>query len=348
MSATTLPPNAEAGSADDVGEVQSDEGLRCALRAIEASDTWERQPGPDLVAEIRRRVVRNVTRVASATDTAVNRGLVDDVLLAAWMILREHGMKVVRAERPWAYLMSSAQAQVIDETRAQHLLTNTGAIRGRAREMLPHGVRPVGSTSTDLATAPRHEPCGSGLDVTGDALIVSQIGHHQTPPLAYEPSANRPTPTGRAPWFRAFVDLLVRFGADRAVTMAAIDRMADLFTSTSVDWQWEWAARRDPVLAGLGLSPEQSSALVALLAGSRQHRHNGKQDSLLAAIRATTENGDQVEPSAAQRRRLITYAGRCRSTSTVSAEPARLMLSHADTYAAPQREPAVVMKGADQ
>ena len=35
-------------------------------------------------------------------------GLVNDVLLAAWLVLRRHGEKVLAAERPWAYLMSSA------------------------------------------------------------------------------------------------------------------------------------------------------------------------------------------------------------------------------------------------
>lgn len=57
--------------------------------------------------------------------------------------------------------------------------------------------------------------------------------------------------------------------------MAAVDRLADLFAVTYVGW-WEWAARRDPILAQLDLSPDQCGALVALLAGSRPYRHNGK------------------------------------------------------------------------
>jgi DNA-directed RNA polymerase specialized sigma24 family protein len=72
--------------------------------------------------------------VATATGVAMDRGLVDDVLLAAWMVLHRHGDKVLAAERPWAYLMSSAQKNVLDEVRAQQLLTNTASIRGRAAD----------------------------------------------------------------------------------------------------------------------------------------------------------------------------------------------------------------------
>ena len=62
-----------------------------------------------------------------------------------------------------------------------------------------------------------------------------------------------------------------------------------------------------PALAELGLSPDQCGALVALLAGSRCYRHNGKQDSLLAAVRAATARGRPVELSPLQRRRISIY-----------------------------------------
>jgi hypothetical protein len=41
------------------------------------------------------------------------------VVLAARMELHRHGENVMAAARPWAYLMSSAQRQVLDEVRAQ-------------------------------------------------------------------------------------------------------------------------------------------------------------------------------------------------------------------------------------
>jgi hypothetical protein len=185
--------------------------------------------------------------------------------------------------------MSSAQKQVLDEVRAQQLLTNTASIRGRARKILPSIVRPVGSTATDLAAALRHEP--SDADAGDARRIDRQVRQHEQPPLVAGTEPGATPPLGECePWFAAFIDLLVQHGADQAVTVAAVDRLADLFAATYVGW-WEWAARRDRVLARLGLSPDQCGALVALVAGSRKYRHNGKHDSLLAAVRIATEHG---------------------------------------------------------
>ena len=260
-----------------------------------------------MLAEIRRRAVRNAAHVAATAGVAVERGLVDDVLLAAWLVLRRHGDKVLAAARPWAYLMCSAQKQVHDELRAQQLLTSTASIRGRAREVLPSVVRPVGSTATDLAAAFRHEP--SDADAGDARQIVRQVRQHEQPPLVAgsELGATRPL-CERESWFAAFIDLLVTHGADQAVTVAAVDRLADLFTATYVGW-WEWAARRDPILAQLGLNPDQCGALVALVAGSRKYRHNGKHDSLLAAVQVAIEHGYAVELSPAHRRRLAVFTG---------------------------------------
>ena len=306
-------------SPSDGLDLRTEEGMRHAVRAISQSGSWDQAAGRRLLAEIRRRAARNAAHVATATGVAMERGLVDDVLLAAWLVLRRHGDKVLAAARPWAYLMSSAQKQVLDEVRAQQLLTNTASIRGRAREVLPSVVRPIGTTTTDLATALRHEP--RGADRTGDAArMVRQVRqHNQQPLVAGSGAAGGPIPLAkRERWFAAFIDLLVSHGADKATTVAAVDRLADLFATTYLGW-WEWAARRDPILARLGLSPDQCGALVALLAGSRRYRHNGKHDSLLAAVRAATESGHPVKLSPVQQRRLATFTGiGCRPLAVAS------------------------------
>lgn len=312
MSTTTLPQSTGADraprfvSSSDGRDPHTDEGLRQVVRAIGQSGSWDQPAGRRLLAEIRRRAVRNAARLAASTGMATSRGLVDDVMLAAWTVLHRHGDKVLAAERPWAYLMSSAQKQVLDEIRAQQLLTNTASIRGRAREVLPRVVRPVGSAATDLAAALRHEP--SGADDSSPERVVRQIGRHEQTPLVCSSEPDTPQLGEREPWFCSFIDLLVDHGADKTVTAAAVDRLADLFVATYVGW-WEWTARRDPVLARLGLSPDQCGALVALVAGSRKYRHNGKRDSLLAAVRTATELGDVVRLSADQRRRLAVFAG---------------------------------------
>jgi hypothetical protein len=315
MSTTTLPRSVGTNHAPRVVsppdglDPGTDEGLRHAVRAVGRSGLWDRPAGRRLLDEIRKRAVRNAAHVATATGVAMDRGLVDDVLLAAWMVLHRHGDKVLAAERPWAYLMSSAQKNVLDEVRAQQLLTNPASIRGRAREVLPAVVRPVGTTSSDLAAAFRHESRGENADDT-ERQVVAQIGRHSRAPLVAPPmtATGDEQPARREAWFAAFIDLLGDHGADPTGTAAAVDRLADLFAVSYVGW-WEWAARRDPILAKLGLSPDQCGALVALLAGSRQYRHNGKKDSLLAAVRTATESGCPVQPSGLQRRRIAAYTG---------------------------------------
>jgi len=323
MSTTTLPHSTGTDHAprfvspSDGLDPRTDQGLRQAVRAVAQSGSWETPDAQALLAEVRRRAVRNAAHVATATGVAVKRGLVDDVLLAAWLVLHRHGDKVLAADRSWAYLMTSAQKNVLDEVRAQQLLTNTASIRGRAREVLPSAVRPVGSTATDLAAAFRHEP--SDADAGDVRRTVRQVRQHEQPPLVHGSEPDTPQLDEREPWFIAFIDVLVKHGADQAITVAAVDRLADLFAATYLGW-WEWAARRDPVLARLGLTPDQSGALVALVAGSRRYRHNGKQDNLLAAVRTATEQGRTVELSPAQWRRLAVFTGIGRRPRAVARE----------------------------
>jgi hypothetical protein len=125
-------------------DVQTDAGLRQALRDAGYADSWDVPAGQRLLAEIRRRAVRNAAHVARAVEMPTDRGLVDDVVTAAWIVLRRHGGAVLAARRPWAYLMSSAQKQVSDEVRAQQLLTNSAAVRGRARKVLPRRLGLIG------------------------------------------------------------------------------------------------------------------------------------------------------------------------------------------------------------
>src|SRR5918996_494472 len=109
MSSSTMPHHAtENGAADiqtrtEAVDPRTDEGLRDALRSVQWSGTWETPEGRRLLAVVRQRAVRNAAHVATETGVAMGRGLVDDVLLAAWLVLRRHGDKVVAAACPWAY-----------------------------------------------------------------------------------------------------------------------------------------------------------------------------------------------------------------------------------------------------
>jgi len=177
---------------------------------------------------MRRHAVRNAARVSPTTGTAADRGLADDVLAAAWTVADRHWAEVIGADRPWAYLMYSAQRQVTADATAQQLFTSTNAVRGRVRHLLPPRIRRVGATPAELAAALRHEPSGPG-----DGSLVPQVGHHDARPLLDQPTAPWATPlTDREPWYMAFIEVLADHGADRAVATSAVDRLADLFTTT--------------------------------------------------------------------------------------------------------------------
>jgi hypothetical protein len=187
---STLPHSTGTDSAprfaspSDGHDPRTDEGLRQAAHAVGQSGWWDQPAGRRLLVEIRWRAVRNAAHVATATGVAMERGLVDDVLLAAWLVLRRHGDKVLAAACPWAYLMSSAQKQVLDEVRAQQLLTNTASIRGRPRgpsQYRPtsrqHGNRPRrGAPPRTIGR--RRRRCAADRP-SGSAARAATTGHRQ-------------------------------------------------------------------------------------------------------------------------------------------------------------------------
>lgn len=226
-----LPRASQTDGTTDSLDIHTDDGLRRMLDRQTGSDWWDTQPGRHLLTEIRHRAVRNAAHIASSTGVATDRDLVDDVVATAWIVLRRHRDKVLAAARPWAYLMSSAQKDVYGEVRAKQLLTNTASIRGRAREVLPQVVRPIGSTPVELAVAFRHEPSGE-LGDTGRTQVSCQVRRHEQTPLQTASSSPENYHRQRKSWFVAFVDMLVSHGADRETTIAAVERLADVFGVT--------------------------------------------------------------------------------------------------------------------
>lgn len=296
----------------EMTDLRTDAGLCHALREVARAGSWDVPVGQRLLAEVRRRAANNAARVARVRGIARDRGLVDDVMMAAWMVLARHTDQVMGAARPWAYVMSSAQRTVSAEVRAQRSLSSTASVTGRRRHFDPPDVYAVGASSSDLATAFQHGmdsrptypgPGGSNLP---RHLVPARRVHG--PVLVQPPADSSPAPQERKEWFVSFIGLLVERGADRSVTIAAVDHLANVFTTTPAD-DWEHVARRDPVLAQLGLLPDQAGALVGLMAGSRRERRNSQGDSLLAAVRAASDRGVPAELSAAQVRRARIYVG---------------------------------------
>lgn len=292
-----------------VADVGTDAGLRNALHVVQEAGTWDGPAAQELLS-IRAKAVRHVTRIGAVTGQRCDRGLVDDVVFAAWTVLDKYSGHVLDGDRPWAYLMSAASRQVLGEVRAaQHLSGRSSSQQAAAGGYAPRVVVRVGGSATDLATAFGHEHRSrrNGPPRHASVAALSGRGH------AHRLNQPAVTPCGehrrRDDWYDAFIGLLARYGADRKVTAQAVDHLSNLFTHTSGK-EWETTARRDPVLARLGLTPGHCGALVALLAGSRRERACGQPDSLLATVRHAEQAGVPVELSVAQRRRLEVYLSR--------------------------------------
>lgn len=284
----------------------TDDGLRQALREVVSGGSWDGPAGRRLLRAIRDRAVRNAAHVAAATGALCDRSLVDDVVTAAWVVLYRHTDQVLAAERPWAYTMRAAQQEVMAEALADRAVTSRTTASGRYRQQVWTAlVARVGAAAGQVAAALGHGHRGESPQEPSRAGATGTASRRGQPVLIERPH-EPPTSPDRDAWYAAFIELLVAHGADGPITTAAVDHLANLFTVTPSK-QWETTARHDPVLARLGLSPDQASALVALVAGSRRERENGRRGGLLGVVRAAHENGRPVSLSAADRNRVSTY-----------------------------------------
>jgi hypothetical protein len=287
-------------------DVRADEGLRQALRDVARVGSWDGPAGQWLLREVRERAVRNAAHVASATGVGCDRGLVDDVVAAAWIVLDRYAEQVLATDHPWAYVMSAAQQEVMHEAIADRAVTSPTTTSGRNRQHAWSAVvARVGAAAGQVAAALGHGRVDEGSrERLG--IWAPRVGRRGEPLLVEQPPKGPGRLREREGWYAAFVGLLVEYGADESVTVAAVDHLADLFTATPRK-HWEDAARSDPVLVRLGLTPDQCGALVALLAGSRRDREAGRGGGLLGAVRTDHDRGVPVELTAAEQRRVRTY-----------------------------------------
>ena len=185
-------------------DVGTDDGLRHALRQIDRARSWDLPVGRELLTEIRRHAVRNAARVSATTGAAADRGLADDVLSAAWTVLHRHAAEVMNADRPWAYLMYSAQRQVAADAKAQQLLTSAergprprptpaaathttgrGSCGRAGRRIPPRAERPERRQRAAAGRSPRHAtppgPAGGAPDNPADGTRAVVLGNHRAP-----------------------------------------------------------------------------------------------------------------------------------------------------------------------
>ena len=305
----------------DLPDTWTDEGLRQALRDVVDAGSWDAAAGRRLLRAVRDRAVRNAAHVAAATGAYCDRNLVGDVVTAAWIVLHRHTAQVLDAERPWAYVMRAAQQEVMAESLAERAVTSRTAASGRYRQHVWTAlVARVGAAAGQVAAALGHAHREQGRRDESDAGANLTAYRRSEPILVERPHEPPPGLEERDGWYAEFIGLLVAHGASAPRTTAAVDHLANLFTVTPTK-QWETVARHDPVLTRLGLSPDQASALVALVAGSRRDREAGRPGGLLGVVRAARERGEPVALSPVDRRRVHTYVGTQSRRRRASADP---------------------------
>ncbi len=250
MSTALIAPASSRSGEVDVLDVDTNEGLRAALREV-GTHGWEGAAGRAVMRALTKRCAKWGTNMAHK-DWAGGETDPGDVLTLAWITLDRFARNVAAAEAPWAYLWTAVGRAMAVEGAAAAMLS-ARAVR-RPRSEWPVGVNRLGADDECLATC-------AGLDGTASD------------------AAGR----GRSPALRALVRHLA--GTDRAEAdfwADAVDRALDVMAGARRSYE-EVTLRRDLYLRDvLQLTGAELAALAALLIGPR--RGDRAAQSLLLAL----------------------------------------------------------------
>lgn len=225
-----------AALASVCADVASHQGLRIALRSVEATG-WDGPAGRAVIEAIQQRAGawafladRRCGRPTGSTDPA-------DVVAVAWLTLVRFGPRIADSQHPWAYLWTAVGNELARAAVAESQLRDPERIRSTSAA--PTAVVRVGLEPARLDAAPPARPETMGEAPHSPA--VTEIAHRL---------AERPSDVG------FWLDAIER----------ALDVMADARRSYE-----EHMLRRDPYLREtVGLTPDELSALGALLIGPRK------------------------------------------------------------------------------
>lgn len=190
-----------------------------------------------------------------------------DLTSRAWELLATRPDLIVGAANPWGYLTRCLLTAGINAAVAERLLVRDVVVQG-------------GGVSASVAP----QRVGEHIDILDRA------------PVQFDGCE----PVG-SDWDAALKRLhtdLVTAGAPAQVTAAAIDRVIDV-VATHRRGHREAAVKRDRALAGIGLTPRQTTALLALVGGTRR---GGPDESLWARLRDETGRHAAVLTPAVQAR----------------------------------------------
>lgn len=252
---------------------------------LPAEGGWSGRTGAQLLEVLSEHCARLALVVERRSGQPADPHRADDLTSRAWELLATRPGPVLAASNPWAYLTRCLVTAGVNAAVADKLLVRDLAVQG--------GLVPV-------STAPRR--VGEQVDALDRAGL--SIGGDPLGPLGSD--------WGLA--LRRLYGDLVAAGAPAAVTAMAIDRVVEVVASHRRGHR-EAAAKGDHVIVGLGLSPAQATALVALVAGTRR---GGVEESLWARLHeGATHSGPAVTPSV--RARIESYVRGFGADSKVSA-----------------------------
>jgi len=259
-----------SSKATDSFDINSDAWLRTAIRETQ-EDGWDSMTGRRLLHALRERcriwapaVDRHCGQDVPTTDAA-------ELLSTAWLVLDRSADKVVDAEHSWAYLWRAVR--------------NDAAVQCTSTAVVSESiVRRSPSDARTMATPVRVGNAGWILDRT----VTTVYGSAEAAPTS-----------GWSPALQGLLQLIVHRGGDQDFWADAIDQAVNTLASSRRSYE-EHSLRRDPYLRGiLGLSPDQLSALSALLIGTR--RGDRARQSLLLALHRNPAAVEAEVPGADRR-----------------------------------------------
>lgn len=282
---TTSASLTATDSEDATGEPHLDPhaALQTAVTHVR-SEGWESPWGTWLLGEFGKRgeswavkIDQRCVRRPGSTSPA-------DVLSACWSTVTRFPQSIASADAPWAYLWTAVSNDLSVDITAESMLSERGARRRQTD-------RPARVTRIGLEV---HQLDQTRLDV------------FSPPP----------------PQFSQGLDALIQIlaGGDPEQTLFwtdAVDRALDVMADARRSYE-EYTLRRDPyLLHQMGLTPEELSALAALLIGPR--RGDRAAQSLLLALRRDPTTPVDSIPGAT--RRVGVLKARCRHVRRVSTPP---------------------------
>ncbi len=238
---------------DGLVDLRTGPGLRQALTCLPSEGGWSGPLGRRVLEVVGEHCARLAPLVERRTGQPADPHRSADLTSRAWELMATHSEMIIHASNPWGYLTRCVLTAGVNAAIADKLLVRDATVQG--------GCAPT---------------CVSPERLGYEFGALDRAAGH-----AHRASGDMPLQSGWDSALRQLHTDLVRAGAPATATANAINRVIDL-AATHRRGHREAAVKQDRVLAGIGLSAGQTTALLALVAGTRR---GGAKESLWARRR---------------------------------------------------------------